>query len=48
MKRQQNRINRRQFLRTAGRAALGTIFTATGLHTTAKGEISDEGPDDLD
>jgi hypothetical protein len=48
MKQQQEQINRRQFLRTAGGAALGIIFTATGLHTTAKGEISDEGPDDLD
>jgi hypothetical protein len=48
MKQKQEQINRRQFLRTASRVALGTVFTAAGLQTTVEGEISDEGPDDLD
>ena len=48
MKQEQEQMNRRQFLRTAGETALSTAFVAAGLHTTTEGATSEEGPDDLD
>ena len=48
MKQEQEQINRRQFLRTAGGTVLSTALAAAGLHTTTEGATSDEGPGDLD
>jgi hypothetical protein len=48
MKQKQEQMNRRNFIATAGKAVLVTVFTTNTLKTTAKAEMSDERPDDLD
>jgi len=41
-------MNRRQFLKTAGRVTLGTVCTTAGLALAVEESDSDKGPDDLD
>ena len=44
----QEQISRRQFLKTAGKAALGTGFAAAGFTSTVAAAEADNGQDDLD
>ncbi len=48
MNEEQRQMNRRQFLKTAGGAVLGTACTAAGLASAVEGSDSEKGPDDLD
>jgi len=48
MNEEQVQMNRRQFLKTAGRVTLGTAFIATGHASAIEGPDSDKGPEDLD
>jgi hypothetical protein len=48
MNREQEKINRRQFLKTAGGAMLGAAFTPAALASAAEDLDSDKRPDDFD
>jgi len=48
MNEEQGQINRRQFLKKAGRAALGTACTSAGFASAGEEWDSDKGPEDLD
>jgi hypothetical protein len=48
MNEEQGQMNRRQFLKAAGAAVLGTSCTVAGLASAVEGSDSDKGPDDLD
>jgi hypothetical protein len=48
MNEEQGQMNRRQFLKTAGGAVLGTACMAAGLASASERSASDEGPGDLD
>jgi len=48
MNEEQGQMNRRQFLKTVGRAVLGTACTAAGLASAVEESDSEKGPDDLD
>ena len=48
MNEEQGQMDRRQFLKTAGGAVLGTACTAAGLASGVEESDSEKGPDDLD
>jgi len=48
MNKEQEKMNRRQFLDTAGRAMFGTLITSAGLTLAVEESNSGEGPEDLD
>ena len=48
MKQEQEQMNRRQFLKRAGRVTLGTAFITAGLASAVEEWDSEKGLDDLD
>lgn len=48
MNQKHEQMNRRGFLKTAGRTVVGAALTASGLGPAVEGSTSAEGPDDLD